>query len=103
MGKTIVCGKFEWDSEKNIRNFQKHGISFEEILPMFDDPLFWERFDIKHSSKDEIRYIGIGKINGFAVVVSSYTERKRIRIISARISTKKEEQKYEEWCKQFYN
>ena len=70
---------------------------------MFNDPLFWEQLDIEHSTADETRYFGIAKINGFTVVVSSYTEQKRIRIISARISTHEEERKYEQWCKQFYN
>lgn len=104
MGQTVVTGNFEWDSEKAESNIVKHGISFEEILPMFDDPLFWERYDIEHSTEDESRFLGIAKIHGTAVVVSSYTDREqRIRIISARISTTEEEKQYEEWCKQFYS
>ena len=103
MGQTIIHGNFEWDSDKAKTNIQKHGISFEEILPMFDDPLFWEQYDVVHSSKNETRYLGTARINGLAVVVSSYTERERVRIISARISTAEEERCYENWCKQFYN
>ena len=102
MGKTVVHGNFEWDSEKAEANIKKHGISFEEILPMFDDPFFWEQLDTVHSTADETRYIGIARRNGFVVIVSSYTERKRTRIISARISTNEEERKYEQWCRQFY-
>lgn len=102
MEKTIVHGNFEWDSDKAEANIKYHGIGFEEILPMFDDPLFWERYDAAHSTAEETRYVGIAKVNGFAVVVSSYTERGRIRIISARISTSEEEKRYEEWCRQFY-
>ena len=103
MSETIIVGRFEWDKEKENLNIKKHGISFEEILPMFDDPLFWEKEDFAHSSLDETRYFGMAKINGFTVIVSSYTGRERIRIISARISTKEEEKLYEKWCKQFYN
>lgn len=103
MGKTVVHGNFEWDEDKNKANIENHGMSFEEVLPMFDDPLFWEQYDSKHSKIDETRYFGTAKINGFAVVVSSYTERERTRIISARISTPEEEKRYEEWCKQFYS
>lgn len=103
MGRTVVSGNFEWDEEKASINLRKHGISFEEILPMFDDPLFWEKVDVEHSSVEETRFCGIGKIRNFAVVVSCYTEHKRVRIISARISTKKEEREYEKWCRQFYN
>lgn len=102
MAKTVVHGRFEWDADKAEANKRKHGLSFEEILPMFDDPLFWEQLDFEHSTAEETRYFGTARINGFAVVVSSYTERERIRIISARISTNEEERRYEEWCKQFY-
>ena len=107
MGENVIHGRFEWDKAKETLNIKKHGISFEEILPMFDDPLFWEKEDFAHSSLNETRYIGTAKINGFAVVVSCYTERERerirIRIISARASTKEEERLYEQWCKQFYS
>ena len=103
MGENVIHGRFEWDKEKEAINIKKHGISFEEILPMFDDPLFWEKEDFTHSSLDETRYIGTAKINGFSVIISCYTERERIRIISARASTKEEEKFYEQWCKQFYS
>ena len=103
MGENVIHGRFEWDKEKEAINIKKHGISFEEILPMFDDPLFWEKEDFAHSSLDETRYIGTAKVNGFSVIISCYTERERIRIISARASTKEEERFYEQWCKQFYN
>ena len=103
MSESVIHGRFEWDKEKEALNIKKHGISFEEILPMFDDPLFWEKEDFAHSSLDETRYIGTAKINGFSVIVSCYTERERIRIISARASTKEEEKFYEQWCKQFYS
>lgn len=101
-GKLVVHGKFEWDVNKAKENKRKHGISFAEILPMFDDPLFWEQLDCAHSTAEETRYLGIAKVNGFAVVVCSYTERNRTRIISARISTSEEERRYEEWCRQFF-
>jgi uncharacterized DUF497 family protein len=103
MGKTIVYGQFEWDEDKAAYNMREHKISFEEILPMFDDPLFWEQVDDKHSTPNETRYFGTAKINGFVVVVCSYAERGRTRIISARISTSEEERKYEKWCTQFFS
>ena len=103
MGKTVVCGQFEWDEDKNALNIKKHGISFEEATEIFDDPLFWERYDRQHSSLDETRFIGIGKINGFTVVSSCYIDRNgRTRIINARIATSMEEKDYEQWCKHFY-
>ena len=104
MGKTIVYGRFEWEESKALINEQKHGIAFIDILPIFDDPLFWEQYDAEHSTENEHRFIGVGKLRGIAVIVSCYTERdNRIRIIRARISTKEEERRYENWCKQYYS
>ncbi|QTQ14365.1 BrnT family toxin [Treponema parvum] len=103
MGKTIIHGKFEWDADKAEANIKNHGIGFEEILPIFDDPLFWEQYDTIHSSAEETRYLGTGRINNFTVVISGYTDGKRIRIISAGISTGEEEKRYEKWCSQFYS
>ena len=89
--------------EKNALNIKKHGISFEEATEIFDDPLFWERYDRKNSTIDEERFFGIGKINGFTIVSSCYTDRNgRTRIINARIATSREEKDYEQWCKHFY-
>ena len=103
MGKNIVFGKFEWDEEKANIYVQKHHISFKEILPIFDDPLFWERTDELHSSIDEQRFIGIGKLENAVVVITAFTEKNgRTRIINARLTTKKEEDLYEQRCKQLY-
>ena len=87
-GELVTLGKFEWWSEKNEANIVNHkdannkGISFEDILPVFDDPYFLVRYDKNHSI-DEERWNGIGCINGLLVLVTTFTERERIRIISA--------------------
>lgn len=83
MGKTIVSddGRFEWDEEKNEINHKKHGLRFEEITDVFDDPYFLVRYDKNHSV-DEDRCNGIGCINGILILVTMFTERERTRIIS---------------------
>ena len=91
--------RFEWDSEKNDRNKVKHGLSFEEILTVFDDPFFLERYDYLHSGADEDRMFGIGSVNGIAVVATAFTERQRIRLISARLASPMEEKVYYDYCK----
>lgn len=91
--------RFEWNSDKNALNKIKHGISFEEILPVFDDPFFLERYDYRHSDLCEDRMIGIGLVNGNIVVTTVFTERKRIRIISARLASPYEENVYYEYCR----
>ncbi|MCM1160175.1 MAG: BrnT family toxin [Roseburia sp.] len=80
--------KFEWDENKNIINKEKHNISFETAVYVFDDPYYIEMFDFEHSV-DEDRYIAIGKVGDVLFVV--FTERKdAIRLISARLATEAE-------------
>ena len=77
--------KFEWDEDNNIINKEKHKISFETAVFVFDDPYYIEMFDFEHSV-DEDRYIAIGKVGDVLFVV--FTERKEtIRLISARLAT----------------
>lgn len=87
--------QFEWDEEKEKINITKHGIGFSTAALVFGDDNRIEKYDDIHSI-DEDRYITIGKINGVAVVVMVvYTERENaIRIISARIATKREKEAY---------
>ena len=89
--------RFEWDSEKNEINKVKRGLSFEEILTVFDDPFFLERYDYLHSDANEERMIGIGTVNGISIVKTAFTERQRIRLISARLASPTEEKVYYEY------
>ena len=94
MGRTIIRGRFEWDEDKALLNFKKHGIAFEDVLAIFDDPRFFEIRDGEHSSADEERFLGYGRMRNVVVAAAVYTERERTRIISARRATKKEEASY---------
>lgn len=93
---TVTQGRFEWDSDKDELNIKKHGFSFSEILGVFDDPYFYEVYDINHSSLEEERFIGIGNINGLLVVTTVFTERTKTRLISSRRATATEEKLYYE-------
>ena len=97
----IVHGRFEWDSEKEKINVRKHGLSFEEILPVFDDPFFFEMYDFNHSDLSEDRFIGVGMLEDVLIVTTCYTERERTRIISSRVATQNEARKYNERKKDF--
>ena len=70
MGKTVITkdNRFEWDEEKNLANIEKHGIAFEEILEVFDDPAFLTGYDFEYS-KQEDRYYGLGNLNGILIVL----------------------------------
>jgi hypothetical protein len=87
---------FEWDPRKAELNRLKHGVSFEEATTVFRDPLSATAEDPDHS-KGEDRYITFGLSSKRRLVVVAHTERgETIRIISARLATKREMKIYEE-------
>lgn len=93
-GELIVKGQFEWFSEKSKLN-KKHGFAFHEILDVFDDPYFYEIYDIKHSDVNQTRYNGFGCAKGTLQAVQvAYTQDKRTHIISARPATSRERKLY---------
>lgn len=90
---------FEWDSEKEKININKHGLDFSTAARVFKDENRLEIFDELHSDLEE-RYITIGMIDNIAyIVVVVYTERgEAIRIISARKATKNERRMYNDYA-----
>ncbi|OGP77643.1 MAG: hypothetical protein A2V86_06485 [Deltaproteobacteria bacterium RBG_16_49_23] len=88
--------RFEWDPEKAKRNLKKHGVSFDEAVAIFYDPLS-ATFDDPDHSDDEQRYITIGFSSQRRLLVVGHTERGGIvRIINARPATPHERKKHEE-------
>lgn len=89
--------QFEWDPDKDRRNYEKHGIRFMEATEVFDDPLQWTIDDPDHS-RDEHRYLTTGRSKQDRILIVSHTEDDddRIRIISARPVTTTERKVYEE-------
>jgi uncharacterized DUF497 family protein len=88
--------RFEWDPEKAAANLAKHGVSFEEALTVFSDPLA-RIFDDEDHSNEEEREIIIGHSTKQRLLLVCFTARDTaIRLFSARRATKKERQDYEE-------
>lgn len=88
--------RFVWDPGKAASNRRKHGISFEEALTVFGDPLA-RIHDDPHHSRAERREILVGHSAMGHLLLVSFAERKGVvRIISARRSTRRERQDYEE-------
>jgi len=88
--------KFEWDLEKAALNLSKHGVSFEEALTVFADPLA-KIFDDESHSIGEQREIVIGhSVNQNLLLVCFTAQAESIRIFSAREATKRERKDYEE-------
>jgi len=73
---------FEWDKKKAWENVKNHdGITFDEATLVFFDDWAIEDFDEVHSD-DEIRFVIVG-LSGTRLLRVVYTEREKIRIISA--------------------
>lgn len=88
--------EFEWEEAKAAANLAKHGISFDEAITVFDDPLYVDFYDPLHS-QTEHRYIIIGESKQGQVLIVSYAQRDEIiRPISARRLTRSERKDYEE-------
>ena len=87
--------QFEWDREKAKRNLKKHGVSFDEAVTVFYDPLS-ASFDDPDHSDTEHRIITIGYSSHSRLLVVSHIEREKIiRIISARSATAHERKRHE--------
>ena len=84
--------QFEWDENKARINFSKHGIRFETAVKVFKDPDKLIREDLEHT--EELRYNVIGRVNKIFFVVCLLKEENTIRMISARLATKAEKERY---------
>jgi uncharacterized protein len=88
--------RFEWDARKARANLIKHGVSFEEAITVFADPLACIFDDQDHSAL-EFREIVVGFSLEQRLLIVCFTERgDAVRIISARKVTKLERQDHEE-------
>jgi len=81
--------RFEWDPEKARRNVANHGVSFEEAATAFGDPLSLTILDPDHSEEED-RFILLGQTYAGRLVVVVHTDRgENIRVISARLATRR--------------
>jgi uncharacterized DUF497 family protein len=88
--------RFSWDPRKAESNWAKHGISFEEGITVFADPLARIFEDEEHSGSEK-REIIVGHTDQQSLVVVVFAESDEfIRIISARRATRTERKDYEE-------
>jgi uncharacterized protein len=92
---------FDWDPEKAASNSMKHGITFEEAMSVFHDPLALSQLDDDHTTGEE-RWttIGLASPGNLVPVVHTWTEIDAssiaVRIISARRPTRNETRQYRE-------
>lgn len=88
---------FDWNPAKARLNIWKHRVSFEEASTALLDPLSKTALDPDHSI-EEHRFITFGMSARRRLLVVAYTEQgEMIRLISARLASKRERQIYEEY------
>ena len=90
--------KFEWDEEKNLSNFHKHGVWFEEGQTVWADESSSEFFDPEHS-ESENRFIRVGHSSAQRLLLVVFCERLEgsiIRLISTRRASRSEGRQHEE-------
>jgi uncharacterized protein len=90
---------FEWDANKAKKNIKIHDVSFDEASTVFKDNLSLTIYDPLHSEEED-RQILIGNSCKNRLLVIVHIDRgDKIRIISARKTTKTERKQYEENAK----
>jgi uncharacterized DUF497 family protein len=89
--------RFSWDPRKAASNLKDHGVSFEEAVTAFGDPLSLTIPDPSHSeSEDRFVLLGLSANSRLLVVVHAERGDDEIRIISARLASRRERTQYEE-------
>lgn len=87
---------FEWDPAKAAANLLQHGVSFEEAVTVFQDPLAKVHDDPDHSAAERRDIIVGHSVQGQLLLVSFTDRGSNIRVISARPVTRHERRDYEE-------
>ena len=89
---TVTFGDFEWDTDKAAANVAKHGVTFEEATTVFLD---LEYLLMRDTAEPE-RFVAMGMSKQARLLFVVHCERgERIRIISARRTTRRERETYE--------
>jgi uncharacterized DUF497 family protein len=86
--------QFTWDPTKAASNLRKHGVSFDEAVTVFADPIA----AMLEDALDPNRSILIGRSRRGRTLLTVFVELSEdtIRIISARRATSHERRRYEE-------
>ncbi|HEY1247322.1 MAG TPA: BrnT family toxin [Hyphomicrobiaceae bacterium] len=85
-------GQFEWDDRESAKNAKDHRVTLELARLAFSDPRAIDRLDLDET--DEDRMLLTGFANDVLITVCFVERGHRIRIISARRATKREQIDY---------
>jgi uncharacterized DUF497 family protein len=85
---------FEWDDRKTKQNDRAHGVTFEIARLVFNDQNAIDRLDL--DEPDEDRELVTGLVGDVLLTVCFVQRGHRIRIISARKASDREQNDYNE-------
>lgn len=85
--------EFEWDPTKAEANLRKHGVSFARASFVFNDSSRIEYFDSEDDHGEE-RWITIGLVHPYLLLVVFTMRNHKIRLISARKANRNEQRRY---------
>lgn len=86
--------RFVWDPAKAESNRRKHGLSFDEAVTVFTDPLALVMDEPNHGER--LIIIGMSQQERMLYCVFIEVQANKLRIISARRTTPHERRQYEE-------
>lgn len=84
--------EFEWDANKNLTNYKKHCVQFEDAMYVFEGPTV-QRKDLRDYD-GETRFVTFGHVDGRLLAVVHTLRGDFCRIISARKANKRERRAY---------
>ena len=88
-----IVERFEWDEAKASANLAKHGISFPDAAPVFEDLSRLEWLD-EREDYGEDRLVTVGLVRGREIVVVYTMRGANRRLIMARRATRRECEEY---------
>lgn len=89
----MIDDDFEWNAAKARKNYHDHGVTFEMAKRAFSDPFAVALIDERENYGEE-RFNLLGMVEGQLLNVAYVERGDRIRLISARRATKKENDDY---------
>lgn len=85
-----------WNRLNAAANERKHGVGFGEDMTVLADPLALTGFDPDHSDEED-RFVTVGTSVAGKLLVVVHTDRgDEVRLISARLATRRERKVYED-------
>ena len=85
--------EYEWDADKEVENYGRHGVHFADAVGVFEDERALTEPDTT-TSEERFKTLGLDFLGRLVVVVYTYRG-ERIRLIHARKATARHRAIYE--------